>query len=607
MGRVHQLDNDIVALISAGEVIENPSSVVKELIENSLDAGATQIEIEIQEGGIKSIIVNDNGTGILRDDVPLCIQRYTTSKISSKSDIECVETYGFRGEALASIAAVAELIIQTQHVNEEIGTQLVARPNEAPVVTSISRPPGTRVEVRDLFALIPARRKHLQDPRFEGMRVHEVILKHAIIRTDVGFKFIRDGETMIDCPENQSPRDRVLTLWGVNLAKNLVEIDYEEDDVHITGFIVRPPYARGNRNREYFSVLRRPIEETRFSKAVERAYSTLLMRGKFPICSLNIEMNISKVDPNVHPTKREVRIVDIDRVVQTIFRAVKGALAIRPKEPESRPLVEPQDHEEPVRMEVPSEVQPKRSSDDTQVVQIEQTRLLDHMQLIRERDLEVPEQIINLAELGGEFRVIGQFQRVYLLLEFKDALVIVDQHAAHERVLYERLRENVNRGNVTVQELIQPFVIRLNPQDAERVIAIQDILEKIGFEITSFGGNEILISAVPDVLGRIASEPELISLIDRVMDIGAELASDEFMDEMIKLTACHSAIRAGQAMSNEEIAELLTELAKTQDKFACCHGRPSLILLPRDMLDKRFGRLDPDAIERYRARHRTDS
>ncbi len=597
MGHIRPLSDDLVALISAGEVIENPASIVKELIENSLDAGASLIEIEIEEGGIKSIAVSDNGTGILKEDVPVCIQRHTTSKIASHEDIHRVKTYGFRGEALASIASVAELTIKTRHVDEEIGTQLVSRPNEPPIITDISKPSGTRVEVRNLFLQVPARRKHLQEPKFEGIRIHEIILRHAIIRTDVGFRFVKDGALLIDCPPDQDARDRVLILWGMSLAKNLIPVIYKEKGLIIRGFIVKPPFSRGNRSREYFSVLKRPIEEIRLSKAVERAYSTLLMKGRFPICSLDIVLDVERVDPNVHPTKREVRIQDIDGIVQAVFRAVRKALSPKTDKYETEPIMEETSADIVVDRD---RVRVSTTSEE------EQTSLLEHMTLFSDSDFEISSKTVDLHDLGGEFRVIGQFQNLYLLLEFNDALVIVDQHAAHERVLYERLRALVNSGEVTIQELIEPYVIKLGPQDVERILNISGSLKALGFEITSFGGNEILVSAVPEILGRIATEQEIISFMDRVLDIGSGLAHREFMDEVIKLTACHSAIRAGQPMSNAEIADLLIDLSKAENKTACCHGRPSIIFVPRKTLDKRFGRTDPEAIARYKARHRTD-
>lgn len=597
MGRVHVLADDVVSLISAGEVIESPASVVKELIENSLDAGASLIDIEISGGGIDTIRVSDNGKGIFKDDVPICIQRYSTSKIRTKDDIERIETYGFRGEALASIAAVAEVRILTKHNAEEIGSSLVKRPNENPIITDYSRPDGTTIEVRDLFSQVPARRKHLSDTKVESQRVHETVMKHAVIREDVGFRLIRDGETVIDCPPGQNARDRILTLWGTDYSRNLAEIDYKVNDILISGFIVKPPITRGNRGREYFSILRRPIEEPRLSKAVEAAYSTLLMRGRFPICSINISMESTKVDANIHPNKKVVKVLDLDNVVSHVMTAVRVVLHGKKKDEQVDSL---EDFIEIVQDESTVDTEQERSEKPLPAIQ---QPLFEHLTLLAEEDLEQQDDSIQLEGLGGEFRILGIFQNLYILLEVEDALVLVDQHAAHERVLYEKLRQQINNGTVLVQELLEPILVRLNPHDIEKILSLRDTLEKIGYEIAEFGGSEILISTLPTILHKVASEREMLSLIDRILDVGTSVAVQEFMDEVVRITACHSAVRAGQALSNSEIRQLLIDLSQTDTMFACCHGRPSIIRLTRDTIDKRFGRKNPDAITRYKARH----
>ncbi|MGY5862732.1 MAG: DNA mismatch repair endonuclease MutL, partial [Candidatus Thorarchaeota archaeon] len=327
MGRIRILADDLVSLISAGEVIENPASIVKELIENALDANATNIDIRISEGGMESIIISDNGSGILKEDCPICTLRHSTSKIGRREDIDVILTYGFRGEALASIAAVADLAITTRHVDEKIGTRLVSRAGEIPAQTDVSRPQGTTVEVTSLFERVPARRKHLSTPRVESQRILETTMKHAIIRNDVGFQLTNDNKVIIDCPPGQNAETRVLSLWGSDIAESLVDVTLTDQGVTVSGFIARPPMSRGNRAREYFSVRKRPIEESKLSNAVETAYSTLLMKGRFPICALDIDVDIARVDANVHPTKREVRIQDIDSVTEVVKDAVKTVLA----------------------------------------------------------------------------------------------------------------------------------------------------------------------------------------------------------------------------------------------------------------------------------------
>lgn len=595
MGRIHVLHEDLVSLISAGEVIENPASVAKELIENSLDAGATQIEASILRGGIDEIIVSDNGVGILKEDCPLCLLRHSTSKIESKEDIDVISTYGFRGEALASIAAVADVKITTRAAGQEIGTTIVSRMNEGVRMSYTSRARGTTVEISDLFGQVPARRKHLGTPQREAQRVLDAIMRHAVIRYDVGFRMIRDGISLIDCPPNQTSLDRIVLLWGREVAKKLVNISYTKDDIGIRGFIVRPPVSRGNRSRQYLSVLGRPIEDARLTAAVESAYSTTLMRGRFPMFAVDIILGPSKVDVNVHPTKREVRIADYECAAWKLTEVVRNALQTKTA-PEGAPKL--QDFVEvkstvsdiPEAIPMPLEDGQKKNLS----VFVEQ---LDLTHLASETEA------VGAEALGGLFRIIGQIHQLYILLEVEDGLLIVDQHAAHERVLYEKLREQVNSGTAASQELLEPIILSLDSNDYERIMEVAGILRNIGYSISSFGGKEILVSGVPEILEKRATKGELLALVDRMVDIGVREASAAFMDELVKVTACHSAIRAGQTLGIEEIRRLLSDLYETKSRHHCCHGRPSMLKITKLSIDKAVGRLGPEAIERYKARH----
>ncbi|MHA1965133.1 MAG: DNA mismatch repair endonuclease MutL [Candidatus Thorarchaeota archaeon] len=602
MGKIKILSDDLISLISAGEVIENPSSIVKELIENSLDAGTDMIDISIKKGGIDKIVVSDNGSGISPEDCEVCLQRYSTSKVSTKEDIDAISTYGFRGEALASISAVADVRITTQTNEEDVGTLIISRVGETPKLSDSSRPIGTTVEVNDLFKKIPARRKHLASPKVEGQRILEVVMKHAVIRTDVGFRLTRDEKVVIDCPPMQSAIDRITYLWGSDIAKGLVEIYYSEESIWVQGFAAMPPVSRGNRSREYFAVVRRPITDERLSHAVESAYSTLLMKGQYPICALDIAMNLTDVDVNVHPTKREVRILDLEKVSSIITKAVREALGVDKPQDESQSLETFLDKDtsssaKPSKKRLASKARGSQS-DLRKVPLVEQT-ILEPLTEVSE-----DEDPVNL--LGGVFRIIGQLHQLYILLEDEEGLVVIDQHAAHERVLYEELRKEVNENRVAIQELLQPFVLSLSPTDTEQILELAGTLEELGFSISSFGGNEISISNVPEIFGRVTSETELISLLDRMITIGVSEARDSFMDELVKLTACHSAIRAGQTLSVDEIRSLIENFSKTQGKYTCCHGRPSMVRIRKDNLDKAVGRLGHEAIQRFRKRHRIE-
>ncbi|MFW9887778.1 MAG: DNA mismatch repair endonuclease MutL, partial [Candidatus Thorarchaeota archaeon] len=455
MGVIRVLSDELVSLISAGEVIENPSSIVKELIENSLDADTTNIEISITDGGIGSITVSDNGVGILKEDCPVCTLRYSTSKISTREDIDSILTYGFRGEALASIAAVADMIIVTKHEDDELGTRISSRAGEIPGIENASRPRGTSVEVTNLFKNVPARRKHLSYPRVESQRILDITMRHAIVRNDVGFRLIRDERVVLDCPPGQNERDRVLHLWGPEIATSLVQFQHKPGEIAVSGFVALPPVSRGNRGRQYFSVRNRPIYDEKLNQAVELAYSSLLMKGRYPVCSIKIDVDVDKVDANIHPTKREVRIQDFEDLVEIVRTAVRKALD------KDRPEKAPMPLQDFVDTPLTEILGPASYSEEETTFS---ARTLAEESLLFERvtleDLVTDKvQQLDQIPLKGAFRIVGQIQDLYILLDFDDGLVIVDQHAAHERIIYEKLKENMKSRSIVSQELLEPIVI----------------------------------------------------------------------------------------------------------------------------------------------------
>ena len=597
MGRVKVLPEDLIALISAGEVIENPASIIKELIENALDAGASLIEVEIKGGGIEYISVSDNGSGIEHDDCLICLQRHSTSKVTKKDDIDAIGTYGFRGEALASIAAVSEMKIITQTADEDLGTIIVSRVGDQPRVNKGSRPKGTTVEVFRIFEKMPARLKHLGSPRVEGQRVLELIMRHAALKPHIGFRFARDEATILNCPPLQSATERIAMLWGTDTAGSLAEVDYSDDGISLTGFIARPPISRGNRSREYISINERPIVNEYLSQVVESEYRTRLMAGQYPVFALDISMNLDRVDVNVHPTKREVRILDIERVADVLRAAVSSALDPRAVEYEDATLDE--------MMDWPAPSPPTTASPSEQAMKVSDEPL-SNVPLIEQTLLQAPSDLSSAEPvdfLQGIFRIVGQIHDLYILLEFDDGLLFVDQHAAHERILYEQLKENMDKGTIGIQDLLEPIILNLNATDFERVMKLKEPLSKLGYTIDSFGGNDVAISSLPDVFGKRANEKDLLSFVDRANDLGVASATELFMDELVKLTACHSAIRSGQSLDTDEIRQIITDLRGLKRKFNCCHGRPSMLKIHKKDIDRRFGRLGPEALARFRARH----
>jgi DNA mismatch repair protein MutL len=422
--------------------------------------------------------------------------------------------------------------------------------------------------------------------------VVDVVLRHAIARPDIGFRLLKDGQTEMDCPPNQQARDRVAALWGGDVAKNLVEVGHAQAGMSVKGFAARPPVSRGNRSHEYFYVRGRPIEDSHLSGAIESVYSSLLMRGRYPLAALDISMDASRIDANVHPTKREVRISGIDEVVALVKDAVRAALAVETP-PEEPAFVLSPERDESLEAPLSSSSRQRISSRE----RVREAPLTTDI-LLEADTLELPyaakkEDTMRIPALGGLFRIIGQLKNLYVLLEFEDGLVIVDQHAAHERVMYEMLRRNLNSGPIPVQELLEPIVLRLEHRDAERVLEVAEPLERLGYTVSSFGGSEVLVSTLPDVLGHRASEREVMAIVDEILDLGVEHPSEHFMDEVVKITACHSAIRAGQPLSIEEMRNLLTTMANTPNRYNCPHGRPTIVRISSQELEKRFGRIQP--------------
>jgi len=599
MGEIRVLSEDTISLIAAGEVIESPASVVKELIENSLDARADRITVEIERGGVDRIQVSDNGIGILREDLPHCLERYSTSKIRNQEDLEAISTYGFRGEALSSIVAVADVNIKTKRSGEEFAYEISANKNRISEIKTTSRPVGTTVNVSNLFQRVPARRKHLDGIRAESRKVTDVVRQHAIIRNDVGFKLLRDGNTILDCPPNQSTKDRVLCLLGSDIAAASTEVEFSENDIRITGFVVHPPHSRGNRGREYISVRRRPVNSEKLASAIESAYGNLLMKGRYPICNINIDLEPHQVDENIHPNKREVKIWNATAVLKVVRKAVE--IALDRKESTTVPTAQKE-------IQVTDSTQSKIISDIDSKGAEKQQNFARAAPLLEQMSLEPLDDSPSEAKevVAGVFKVLGQIHQLYLLFEVEDGLLIIDQHAAHERILYEQLQEEVKTGPSSVQQLLEPIVLEMSKEDIGVMLERKETIETLGYSLERFGEREILVSTIPDILGKRASKEELVSLVDRILDIDEKYGAENFEDALLKVTACHSAIRAGEYLNKKEAKDLLLDLLNTKNKYNCCHGRPSMMLLSKATLDKAIGRKGPEAILRYMARHGTE-
>ncbi|WP_448592840.1 DNA mismatch repair endonuclease MutL [Thermoflexus hugenholtzii] len=538
--RIEVLPPEVAARIAAGEVIERPASVVKELIENALDAGATAIQVEIREGGFAWIRVADNGTGIPRDQLPLALARFATSKIRSVEDLTRVRTLGFRGEALPSIAAVARVEILTRTAEETEGTRLLAEEGRITMQPAAS-PVGTAVTVRDLFYNTPARRRFLKSPLREAERVRETVYRYALGYPEVAFRLLVDGREILVAPPGTA-RERAALIWGREAAEELIPVFWEAADLRIAGLISRPTLARSSRAFQYFYVNGRPVRSGLLAVALERPYAGRLPPGRYPLAILHIELPPAFVDVNVHPQKAEVRFSQERSVYWGVSRAVETALSGFPPP------------------EVPPGFWP------------------GGMPELPARPLAEPLEGYRPA---SRWRALGQLFRSYILAQSEEGLIVVDQHAAHEQVLFERLWS----GSPPVA-LPTPAVLSFSAREAERLEAELDGIRSLGFDIEPFGGNAFVVRAVPAPLSGQPVEGLLSAILEELQ--AARRDAGDLRERLAMRLACAAAVKAGDGLSPEEMQALLDALQEAWSPSTCPHGRPAWFLLDREEIERRF-------------------
>ncbi|MDR7506014.1 MAG: DNA mismatch repair endonuclease MutL [Armatimonadota bacterium] len=558
--RIRILDPSVADRIAAGEVVERPASVVKELVENSLDAGATRVVIEVEAAGLNLIRVADDGGGMHPDDVPLAVRRFATSKISSADDLAAIRSFGFRGEALPSIAAVSLLEIVSAPPGGTLGRRLRVRGGEIEADEPASAPAGTVVTVRHLFYNTPARRKFLRSPAREFALIVEAVDRLALACPQVGFRLIHAGAEVRRFPP-ASPADRLAAVVGAQEAGGMVAVAEEGGGLRVWGWAGRPEMAQGTRRLQYLYVNRRPIHSRALTAAVEEAYRQLVPAGRHPPFVLFVDVPPERVDVNVHPRKAEVRFADERAVCAAAFRAVQGALRTQIL----IPAVGSRGWDVPGAVAEPGD-----------------------LPIAAGTAAVTPAVEIPAAGRLPALRLVGQLHRTYLLAEGPEGLVIVDQHAAHERVLYERLLDRRRAGMATGQGIVPPAVVELRPEQAALLRACADALAGMGWVLDEFGEATVLVRAVPAIAARLAPGRLLADLLAEVGAGDRLRAGEDILERLTIATACRSAVRAGDALSVEEMASLLADLARTRDPFTCFHGRPTLIMVPRARLESWF-------------------
>lgn len=546
---IRVLSPEVISQISAGEVVERPASVVKELVENSLDAGATQISIEVHGGGVSFIRVSDNGIGIPSHEVELAFQRYATSKISSSMDLRRIASLGFRGEALPSIATVAQVDVVTRSREEEVGTYLSLRGGNVVEKGMRGCPPGTNVIVRNLFREVPARLKFLKSLATENSHIVDLVSQYSLAFPEVKFLLLVDKREVLRTPGNGNLREVLVQVHGLELAQAMLGIDKKD---LISGFVAPPSFSRSSRSHLTFFVNRRWVQNRMLARAVEEACRERLMAGRFPIAVINLSLSPQDIDVNVHPTKREVKFRQEQAVFATVFHAVREALIQTPL-----PRLEPQPSFHPppaeVRRAKPAAVAPPSPP-------------LPPMPILR---------------------VVGQLANTYIIAEGPDGLYLIDQHAAHERVLFERILSQRVQQAVEIQGLLEPLTIELSPREEELLRKRGETLSQFGFTIEPFGGRTYLVRAIPSLLGSQEIAPAIREVLDSPE---ADAASPKWEEKVAFTLACHGAVRAGQVLNQEEMKELVRQLEQTDSPRTCPHGRPTMVHLSSWQLEKEFGR-----------------
>jgi DNA mismatch repair protein MutL len=554
---IQVLASDVVSKIAAGEVIERPASVVKELIENSLDAGATQIVLEAQGGGVELIKVSDNGTGIPAPELELAFHRYATSKISNLDDLERISSLGFRGEALPSIAAVAEVEISTQTSSETTGSYMHLRKGEVVRRESRARPQGTTMTVHRLFHYFPARLKFLKSVNTENSHIAHLVSQYALAFSEVKFSLVVDKRQSLHTTGNGDLREVVSELYGSEVAQRMLKVEQNDALTKVSGLISPPFLARSNRNYLSFFVNRRWVHSPLLTRATEEAYRGLLMDGQHPIAVINVSLPAQELDVNIHPAKAQIRFCHEQTVFGSVRKAIEEALARTPIA-SSKPV--------PFSVSSGQWQSPRMIMDNEPVFAVAQLPTL-----------ELP-----------VLRVLGQLANTYIIAEGPDGLYLIDQHAAHERILYDRFLTQWAQKQVEIQGLLQPITIEFSPREEETMRVNRQPLAEFGFSIEPFGNRSYLIRAIP----ALAAGANVIEMISALLDSLASRESPIPWEEKIaESLACHSAIRAGQQLRSEEMRELIKQLEQTKQPRACPHGRPTMIHLSAHQLEREFRRI----------------
>lgn len=656
MNKIKVLDQVTIDKIAAGEVIERPASVIKELLENAIDAGATAVTVEIKEGGISFMRIADNGCGISRDDVRAAFLRHSTSKIQTAEDLFRIHSLGFRGEALSSIAAVSQVELVTKTKEDTLGTRYLIAGGKEEAIEETGAPDGTTFLIRQLFYNTPARKKFLKTAMTEASHVGDLMTRLSLSHPEISFRFINNGQVKLHTSGNGNLKDVIYHVYGREVASNLLKTDYDKNGIKITGFLGKPLISRGNRNFENYFVGGRYIKSSMLAKAIEDAYKDFSMQHKYPFVVLHIELSGENVDVNVHPTKMEVRFQNQQEVYNAVYEAVSTGLheeeliphvsledvpeavpenerrkdgtedddsPVITTQKEAEALPPPSErnldyfmeemkkrvrsyHERNSSAEVKDKAsvfKPQLQADrireavsysarrHTEEKPQEETYSEEKITKGKPQQLNFFEEKLLAPESRSRHKIIGQVFDTYWLVEYHDNLYIIDQHAAHERVLYERTLKGMKTREFTSQMVRPPIVLNLTMTEVELLTTYMDQFTRIGFEFEEFGQDSYAVRAVPDNLFSIAKKELLIEMLDSLSDEINRNAPVNLIDEKVASMSCKAAVKGNMKLSAAEVDALIGELLELENPYHCPHGRPTIIAMSKRELEKKFKRI----------------
>lgn len=624
MGQINLLDASVSNLIAAGEVVERPASVIKELIENAIDAGANKLTVEIKNGGISYMRVTDNGRGLEADDVGLAFMRHATSKIHEAADLEKIDTLGFRGEALCSVAAVARVTMTTKTADAKNAVRVYIDGGEMENVSEVGAPDGTTLEVENLFYNTPARMKFLKKDTTEAGYISDIVGKFVLSHPSIAFQFINNGKTVLSSAGDGSAVNAIYTLYGKEYAKSVISIDYGDSIVHARGHIGKSNISRPNRRHQSFFVNGRSIQSKTITAALEEAYKNQIMIGKFPFAVINLDINPAFVDVNVHPHKTEVKFSDERKVFDTVYWAVKNALYEKPIVPqvsinakkeaykirdivsEKKEYIQIPITDKSVQVsaaapgvkeyisavrqnfvpELPKAAQKQEIVTRTVLQEINKTEYIT-----RENEPKMPSEnkaFVGIKEQG--YTVVGQIFDTYIILERGSEALLIDQHAAHERLKYEQMKHNLAQKSPQIQSLIEPLVVELSSSEISFVSDNMQRFCDLGFECAEFGKNAVLVSGAPMEVDYDDIKDLFIELTGQMMSDKKHIISEEY-EYALYTIACKAALKANHKLNEREIRALADEVFALDAINTCPHGRPIMISLTKHELEKQFKRI----------------